>query len=120
MKRCSEAVDLKYISEFLEPALQSLRTHDDSELFKAVGPGMAEEAYRLAQNATGRLLKAGWVAGRRGQVTRTMLDALAHLQQGHYTLTADQATIHFAAALRHLRDAAAALARVSAARRSRL
>jgi hypothetical protein len=87
----------------LEPLLVSLHRQDRSELFLSVAPGLARKSYRLVQQALHRSFEQGWYAGRRGRVSKLLIDALGSLQQALHTGDAGKAVHHTNAAADQLR-----------------
>ncbi len=120
MKALHEVVSsLQYTQEILDPVLTALHQHDDSELFLSVGPGIAAESYALVQEALRRALEDGWYAGRRGRISKLLIDVLGGLQQAIHTPDSTEAARHATAAIEHLRDALAGLGRIAATPRRR-
>jgi hypothetical protein len=98
---------LQCTQETLDPLLASLHQQDYSALFLSVAPGLAQKAYILVQRALRRMMQEGWYAGRRGRVSKCLIDALGSLQQTMHTADADAATWQAAAAAEHVRQALA-------------
>lgn len=113
MKRVAAASNLRRALELCEPVLASMRLGDDSELFLDVVPGLTEEMAGLVQDTVGELVSGGWLAGRRGRITKTLVSAAGRLQQARNAQTYGRSLTHLAAAYRHLRRAAIALSRRS-------
>jgi hypothetical protein len=108
MKSVPEVVALlQYAQETLEPVLASLHQQDYSELFLSVAPGLAQKAYILVQRALRRMMQQGWYAGRRGRVSKCLIDALGCLQQTMHTADAAEATWQATAAADYVRQALA-------------
>ena len=108
MKSVSEIVALlQCTQETLDPLLASLHQQDYSALFLSVAPGLAQKAYILVQRALRRIVQEGWYAGRRGRVSKCLIDALGSLQQTMHTADPDEATCQLTAASEQLRQALA-------------
>jgi hypothetical protein len=120
MKSLPEVISsLQYAQEMLDPVLASLNQQDCSELFLAVAPGLAEESYGLIQEALRRTVEWGWYAGRRGRVSKLLMDALGCLQQAIHTPGSAAAKHQVTAAVKHLRHALAGLCRIACTPRRR-
>jgi hypothetical protein len=120
MKSLPEVISsLQHAQELLEPSLASLHQQDSSELFLAVAPGLAEESYGLVRDALRRTVEWGWFAGRRGRVSKMLIDALGCLQQMLHAPYLDEAARHATAAAEHLRHALAGLDRIACTPRRR-
>src|SRR3974390_1167775 len=103
MKSLPEVVALlQCTQETLEPILASLHQQDDSELFLSVAPGLAQKAYMLVQRALRRMVQQGGYAGRRGRVSKCLIDALGSLQQTMHTADPAEATWQATAAAEYL------------------
>ncbi len=112
------ASQLQDMLERLQPVLEALRAGDQTALFMDIAPGLADEIHGRIRETVLRLVRAGWVAGRRGRVARILMDAQWQLQRGRSVETGNKACIHLGEALGHLRQAAMALSRLYAHRRS--
>lgn len=114
MKSLPEVISsLQHAQEMLEPVLASLHQQDGSELFLAVAPGVAVESYGLVQEALRRTMEWGWFAGRRGRVSKLLIDVLGYLQQTRHTPDWGEAERQATAAAEHLRQALAGLCRIA-------
>jgi hypothetical protein len=107
---------LHHTRELFPPLLEALRNEDRSALFLSVAPGLAEQIHRQIRDTLRRVIAAGWLVGRRGGITKTLIDALGNLQRGRSAATADRALIHLSAAFGQLGEATAALALLAAGR----
>ena len=99
MKSVPEFVSsLQYAQEVLDPVLASLHQQDCSELFFSVCPGLAQKVCTLLEAALHQALQQGWYAGRRGHVSKLLVDALGNLQQATHAADSDKATHHMSLA----------------------
>lgn len=120
MKSLPEVISsLQHAQELLEPSLASLYQQDNSELFLAVAPGIAQEAYDLVQEASRRTMEWGWFAGRRGRISKLLIDVLGCLQQSLHTRYWGEAALQATAAADHLRHALAGFSRIATTPRRR-
>ena len=108
MKSLPEVVALlQCTQETLEPVLASLHQQDYSELFLSVAPGLTQKGYILVQRALRRIVQQGWYAGRRGRVSKCLIDALGSLQQTMHAADLAEATWQAVAAAEYVRQALA-------------
>jgi hypothetical protein len=96
---------LQYAQEMLEPAMASLHQQDTSELFLSVAPSLAQRSYSLVQSALRLIVRQGWYAGRRGHVSKLLIDAAGSLQQAIHAADWDTAARQTTLAAERVREA---------------